>query len=305
MKASVVIPTYQRQKQLISAINSVIEQSYPPVETIVVATDPSEFNELEKIQREKYQGKGVKILYSSIRLLGGAARNIGWRNAVGDIIFFLDDDDTFEKDKLDCHIKSHHSFYADIVYSDPWLVYGNGKVKHGKQNVTKPLSKSNLFHEGFCPASTSCVSVSRNCLESQGGFDESLPSYQDFELWLRLLKAGCSFHHIAQPLTFFTQHDSERVSLDRDRRMVAAAQLIKMYPDEHKLPQFVRSDIDALVARKAILQARSGNISAVKTYFRGILSGNMPANLSTLFKIPLKIIFGIISSRFSESSSKL
>src|SRR5512147_987985 len=97
-KVSVVIPTYNGKDHLGDAIQSVLDQTYPNVEIIVVDDVSPEditpviasFNDarLRYIRHEKNQG-------------AVAARKTGVRESTGDIIAFLDQDDLFHKQKLE------------------------------------------------------------------------------------------------------------------------------------------------------------------------------------------------------------
>jgi len=97
MKISAVIPTKNRVQQLIECIKSIVAQSLPPDELIIV--DGSDTQEAYlKIKEEFYQEK-IKYIYAKLNIAGAnPARNIGVRNSSGDIIFFLEDDIVYDKD---------------------------------------------------------------------------------------------------------------------------------------------------------------------------------------------------------------
>ena len=96
-RVSVVIPVHDGERYLAAAIESVLEQTLPPAEVIVVddgSTDSS-------VQvAERYAPQGVRC-HSQANAGGGAARNRGVALSEGDFIAFLDADDLWELGKLE------------------------------------------------------------------------------------------------------------------------------------------------------------------------------------------------------------
>jgi GT2 family glycosyltransferase len=97
MKISVVIPTKNRAQELIECIKSVIAQSLPPDELIIV--DASDTEEPYLRIREEFHQEEFKYIHAKLNTTSADhQRNIGVRNSSGDIIFFLDDDVVLDKD---------------------------------------------------------------------------------------------------------------------------------------------------------------------------------------------------------------
>ena len=103
MKLSIVIPTYNRAKELDEALDSVISQTSLPEEVIIV--DDSDDDAVENLtgrRGSEFEEKGVFLRYirnkreKSLTI----ARNIGIESATGDIILFLDDDVVLDKDYI-------------------------------------------------------------------------------------------------------------------------------------------------------------------------------------------------------------
>ena len=96
IKVSVIITTYKRADMLSRAINSVLNQTYKNIEVIVVDDNGngSEYRLKTEIIMNKYsQIDNLKYIKHKENKNGSAARNTGIREATGDIICFLDDDD--------------------------------------------------------------------------------------------------------------------------------------------------------------------------------------------------------------------
>ena len=103
-KVSVILPTYNRAEILKKSIDSVLMQSYPEFELLIV-DDGSTDNTKELVA--SYEDSRIRYLYTEINRGAAAARNFGIENASGnaDFIAFEDSDDLWHKDKLKKQIK--------------------------------------------------------------------------------------------------------------------------------------------------------------------------------------------------------
>ena len=100
---SVIIPTYKRSDMLPRAINSVLKQTYENVQVVVVDDNDSnsEYRRCTEKQMSFYANdKRVKYIRHCKNSNGAVARNTGIKNADGEIITFLDDDDVYQTDKI-------------------------------------------------------------------------------------------------------------------------------------------------------------------------------------------------------------
>jgi glycosyltransferase involved in cell wall biosynthesis len=188
---SIIIPTYKRPKKLNIAIESIINQTYINWELIIV-DDNDEDSEYRK-ETEKFMTKYInnsKIKYKKHKENRGAnaARNTGIKNARGDYIAFLDDDDIWLPKKLEIQMKEFKgaSNKVGVVYSgffrfeDKKREYIPKNLK-GEGEIHKKLLKGNFI-------STQVAIVCKECFNKVGLFDECLPRLQDWELWIRISK---------------------------------------------------------------------------------------------------------------------
>ena len=93
---SVIIPTYKRKLDFVSkALQSVLNQTYPNIEIVVIDDSPDDFPYRDDIKNYIDGLKTDKILYirNEKNLGGSLSRNVGINAAHGDYITFLDDDD--------------------------------------------------------------------------------------------------------------------------------------------------------------------------------------------------------------------
>jgi len=95
---TVVIPNFNREESVINSINSVLNQTYPHFEVIVV-DDCSTDNSLKVIS--KLKDARIKVFQLEINSGAAAARNFGIKKSLGDFISFLDSDDFLEKEFLE------------------------------------------------------------------------------------------------------------------------------------------------------------------------------------------------------------
>ncbi len=178
---SVIIPTYTRWPLVREAIESVLAQSYRPVELIVVddgstddtASQLAEFGTTLRVIEQPQ--KGVS-----------AARNRGASIARGRYLAFLDSDDLWLPDKLaiqTAFMEDHAE--VEICQTDEiWLRRGirvNPRARHRKPS-------GDIFRRSLdlCLVSPSAVMVTRALFNRSGGFDEDLPVCEDYDLWLRI-----------------------------------------------------------------------------------------------------------------------
>ncbi|EMI61005.1 glycosyltransferase [Leptospira noguchii] len=179
---SVVIPTYNRENKILNSISSVLKQTLPPKEIIVV-DDGSTDATVSKIQ-ETFSDK-VQILLLEHKGVSHA-RNRGVENASGDWIAFLDSDDEWLSEKLEKqwkHIEEHPK--TEILQSQEIWIRNGRKV-----NPPTRLSKKDgdIFEQSleFCSVTPSSVLLKKELYQNQGGMDEKLLACEDYDLWLRI-----------------------------------------------------------------------------------------------------------------------
>jgi len=203
-RVSVIIPTYNRSELLQVAIESVLAQTYPHIEIIVV--DDGSTDDTATVMAQ-YAGR-VTYLRQTNRGVA-AARNTGFRAASGQYLTFLDDDDLILPAKVERQVQVLSSRpKVGLVHCRYYYADGNGD----------PLDKVGLLPEGEVLKDLLCGNfiwmgaplIRRRCLEQVGLFDEGIPSVSaDWDLWLRIALAGYPFACVQEPLgAYRTQQDS-------------------------------------------------------------------------------------------------
>lgn len=178
---SVIIPTYNRAYCISESIDSVFNQEYGKLELIVV--DDGSTDETQDLM-----AKYPNLTYRRLEKNSGVshARNSGIELAHGELICFLDSDDLWTKNKLKLQVdwmQTHPD--CKISYSDEiWIRNG---VRVNPMNKHRKYS-GDIYQQclALCIVSPSSAMLRSSLLQEVGGFDESLPVCEDYDLWLRI-----------------------------------------------------------------------------------------------------------------------
>jgi len=201
---SVIIPTYNRAHFLAEAINSVLEQTYKNYEIIVI-DDGSTDGTSEIV---KQFGNKIRYFYQENRG-PSAARNTGIKNAIGDLVAFIDSDDVWLPEKLSLQVKlfdmNHRvGMVSSAFFSCDSNLNVNRVIKDDRLTNKKYILKK-LFIRNIFPTPT--VLVKRECFEKVGLFNESYGFAEDWEMWVRI---GLEYDlaYVKTPLCRCRRHNS-------------------------------------------------------------------------------------------------
>ncbi|MFC1848268.1 glycosyltransferase family 2 protein [Chloroflexota bacterium] len=183
-KVSVIIPSYNRASLVTRAIDSVLVQTYPYLEVVVV-DDGSTDNTTDVVG--SYADERVKCVKHRKNRGVSAARNAGINVSRGEFIGFLDSDDEWLPEKLERQVEKFKSASVNTG-----LVYGGYEVIDSGSNKTisweNPKKRGPVFRyllkEDFIGSPTPLVK--RECFEKAGCFDEELQFCEDWDMWLRI-----------------------------------------------------------------------------------------------------------------------
>jgi glycosyltransferase involved in cell wall biosynthesis len=190
---SVVITTYNDEQYLDCAIQSVLKQSYEPVEIIII-DDGSSTNKAEKIV-SKCNNKNIRYFYKEN---GGpsSARNYGVRKAISEYVAFLDADDVWLPNNLRHKtqllskydaIENVFGVYGSFIFSDSNTTQKFSQIMTADpiNNLTDSVGKKNGI-----PGGLPSYLINKKAYEEVGGFDESLTINEDFDLIIRFILEG-------------------------------------------------------------------------------------------------------------------
>ncbi|CAM5191600.1 hypothetical protein UACE39S_04438 [Ureibacillus acetophenoni] len=206
-KISAVIPLYNAEKYIEKALNSLIAQTYPLDEIIVVDDCGSDESSLVV---ENYCEKHPKICLHRLSHNQGAsaARNVGIAKASSEWILILDADDECGSTIVEEYVTLLKNNHYDAIYSNFLQI-----DKHGKSISSVFEGHELLGNYGFCQMllrnpiiSPSGSMLSKSTFNELKGFDTSMRYAEDVDFWLRLLDGGKNIGHIAKPLSFIRRH---------------------------------------------------------------------------------------------------
>jgi glycosyltransferase involved in cell wall biosynthesis len=211
---SVVIPTYNRAALLPRAITSVLNQTLSDLECIVV-DDGSTDQTMQVVAG--FQDPRLRV----VRLPGNGgysrANNTGIRVARGELIAFLDSDDEWLPSKLERQVARLRECEDPLAAA----VYCRCTIRDGLTDRTwfgsRVVYEGDVFRYllgGWHPPTPSLFLVERRSLLDVGGFSESLPRAQDYDLWLRLAEASYRFVAMDEALVIKHEYGDDQMSDD-------------------------------------------------------------------------------------------
>ena len=187
---SVVIPTFNRCGFLKEAIESVMKQTYPSWELIIV-DDASTDNTRSFLQ--DIEDVRITKIYLDKNMGLSRARNVGLNQARGEFIHFLDDDDLLPKGALAAHIKNFRK-YPKAVASIGSRVRFDGSGGRKLLQFTRKIVLRNIFWDvlfGWIAYSGQCFFLTEILRSIKGWADEyTVGEGEDQELLLRLSRQG-------------------------------------------------------------------------------------------------------------------
>lgn len=220
---SIIIPTHGRSAMLMECLASVMSQSLERWECHVVSDLRDEFSEIRDLVAKI---KCPKIFFHENPKPGAnASRNLGLTKSKGKWIAWLDDDDLWHPEKLSRHLQAHQE--AEFVWSGVAYRYQNRHTYDLVKDVQVPENpRDRLEKLLWCPVSSSCVSVSKNCAAT-ALWDENLGSFQDWDYWRAVFPRASGIKHVPLPLAVIREHEGHRTSKNLDKRLEALAHLEK------------------------------------------------------------------------------
>ena len=191
-QVSVIIPTFRRPDTLDRAINSVLGQSYPNVEVIVVDDNNPDTDGRRKTEEKMSafaDNPRVKYIKHEKNKNGSAARNTGAKASKGKYVAFLDDDDEFLPNKIESQVKRLESLPEDwgCCYSKYYTQIKGKLEKESPESTEGYIYMEALMHKVSFAAGSNLM-VRKSVFDEVGGFDESFQRSQDHELLTKIAR---------------------------------------------------------------------------------------------------------------------
>jgi glycosyltransferase involved in cell wall biosynthesis len=207
------MPAFNAEEYIAESIRSVLAQTYPTYELIVV-DDGSTDNTAQVVG--SFRSSQIRYLYQSNKGLANA-RNTGIRASKGGLIAFLDSDDLWMEQKLALQVEAIEREEADLIYSNGYVFYDDktddeslvfadpeGHMRFGRIDGDEMFKF--LFPVNRIPVLS--VLARKRVLEQAGLFDESLRymGHEDYDMWLRLALNRAIFYGVKEPLARYRIH---------------------------------------------------------------------------------------------------
>ncbi|MEA2060794.1 MAG: glycosyltransferase family A protein [Thermodesulfobacteriota bacterium] len=225
---SVIIPTFNRGWIIAEAVQSVLDQTYQPLEIIVVDDGSTDNTRdvlepfMDRIILLKQENKGVS-----------AARNLGIQNTRGEFIAFLDSDDLWLPDKTACQIDFFKASPNAIICQTEEIWIRKGRRVNPKKKHKKPSGM--IFEPSLhlCLVSPSAVMMHHSFFDIIGLFDECLAACEDYDLWLRtslaypvfLIERPCIVKRGGHSDQLSGMHSLDRFRIQSIKKMLSSGKL--------------------------------------------------------------------------------
>lgn len=275
-RVSVIIPTYNRAALLNQAIVSVLDQTFTDFELIVV--DDGSTDDTPTVV-SAFQDRRIRYVYQD-NAGRSAARNRGIELARGEYVAFLDSDDLYLPNKLAVQVA--------VFERSPalGLVGGGFRQVNEKGDVLSEVCPWLRFscldlHTWLfaCPQMPSSVMVQREWLTRVGGFDGSVETAEDWDLFLRLARAGCQMAWVEKLVSAYRIHSANSVTRASSHVRSMVAVLDKFFADSNLPAEIVVMRQEAYAAahlKGACREYAAGEIDEAKQDLTRALELNPP-----------------------------
>ena len=212
---SIIMPTYNSELTVVSAIESVLQQSYTNWELLITddkSTDKT-CHIVTELARTDNRIRVFKLDYNSG---AGVARNVSIGKARGRYIAFLDSDDTWHNEKLHRHLNFMDAENIALSYT-AYNVYNEMNIFIRTVRIKPKVSFEDMLKSNYIGCSTAIYDAS--ILGKQ--YMPSIRKRQDYGLWISILRTCGSAYGLNEILTNYSQLpgsvSSKKFSLIRDQ----------------------------------------------------------------------------------------
>jgi glycosyltransferase involved in cell wall biosynthesis len=257
-RVSVIIPNFNYATYLGEAIESVLRQTYPDIEIIVV-DDGSTDNSIEIANQYLNKIKLIRKINGGV----SSARNEGIKISSGLYVCFLDADDIWEANKIELQLKKALEGNFGLVYSG--ILECDSKLTPVRE--IKPIYQGDCEDEyRFRPGSavailgTSTALISREVLHEVGFFDLELNTSADWD-FLRRVSKVTDFGYVASPLVRYRRHANN----------MSSGSLTRYYSDNEKALNKMVAEYAKSNLRNSVINRYSKfrfNIGASSAFFK-------------------------------------
>lgn len=266
---SAIITTHNRCELLQRAIDAALNQTYHPMEVIVV--DDASTDDTQNVCK-RYGNRIIFIHISKEESRGGNhARNLGIKASHGEYCAFCDDDDCWMPDKTEKQMALMMTGEYELVHGGRKLEY----IKPGGVEYKDTLPTSEKYGDmrknillTICATTTTTILANRKALFEVGLFDESLGFWQEYELTIRMAQRK-PFGAVIEPLCLYRvdMQDAHRLT----NKYFAWRKAVKYIRNKHKalyanLTTREKLQVNALVHRDAMSRSKASGLIMLYHY---------------------------------------
>ncbi|HLX33013.1 MAG TPA: glycosyltransferase [Gaiellaceae bacterium] len=269
---SVIVPVFNAEETVAEAIESVQAQTCEDWELIAI-DDGSTDGSSEVVARYAAADPRIRLIPCAHRG-AAAARNTGFEAARSTYCALLDADDIWLPQKLQLQLP--HLADRTVVYSDSFFEEGGQRHRLGRR-IERPDGVSpsghifdELLRDNFVCGITAVLPT--RLLREVGGYDETLPSSHDWDLWLRLALADVPFTFVPEPLAVYRIRSASLSSdqrADRYRNVRLLRGLLDRANDSRRAAiesrlRRARRELEVYLRKRAWLSAAAGDTRSAR-----------------------------------------
>jgi hypothetical protein len=219
-KVSVIIPTYNRANLLRPCLGSVLKQTHFDLEAIVI--DDGSTDETAAFLNETARTDSRLRVLSQNRKGAQVARNMGFAEATGEFVSFLDDDDLWHPEKIRKELEAFHPEIDGVICQTVWFREWPGdhnflfNVFDGRDYLARFLKLDVVWQ-------TAAPLWRKTFLAQVGPWDARLTSGQDLDFHTRCLCFQPKIKVLPDVLNFFREHAGVRITKDKKEEHPANA----------------------------------------------------------------------------------
>jgi glycosyltransferase involved in cell wall biosynthesis len=218
---TIIIPTFNRPDFLSIAVDSVILQTYRPIEIIVIDDNglSSIRKQTESVMQRYHDIDYVRYIQNDENMGGALSRNRAMLLSSGDYITFLDDDDVYLTEKVSSQVNFMIEHQLDMSFTDVRIYNKNDRMidarihDYVKSWSNDELLKQHLMHH-LTPTCT--YMFRRDVLIESKGFDDRAVS-QEYMLMLKMILTGKRIGYLPQCHVKMYHHESGRISVGKNK----------------------------------------------------------------------------------------
>ena len=189
-----IIPTFRSEKVVIRAIESVLNQS-SPVDEIIIVDDASDDRTVQVVRDFAISHPQIRLIVNNHNLGPGQSRNAAWNLATTEYLAFLDADDTWHPKKIELQREWFKTNPSEVICGTQHCVINQDKIHSDNEMVSSFTLKDLLWRNRF---TTPSVMLRRDISLR---FDPKLRLSEDYLLWMEIASEFGRVNRINQPLT--------------------------------------------------------------------------------------------------------